>query len=72
MQVPQHHGDLGRRGGVALGYVIAALLLPDVVATLRGLYGADLSGSLSLRPEWWLSGLGIAVAGAVSNLRRDV
>ena len=49
--------------GVALGYLIAALLLPDVAATLRGLYGADVSGTLQLRPSWWLSGLGIAVGG---------
>ncbi len=49
--------------GVALGYLIAATLLPDVAATLRGLYGADVSGTLQLRPAWWLSGLGIAVGG---------
>lgn len=51
--------------GVALGYVIAALLLPDVAATLRGLYGADVSGTLQLRPSWWASGLGIALAGTL-------
>ncbi|MFU8823249.1 FtsX-like permease family protein [Yoonia sp.] len=51
--------------GVALGYVLAALLLPDVAATLRGLYGADVSGNLQLRPVWWLSGLGIAFAGTL-------
>jgi len=49
--------------GVALGYLIAAALLPDVAATLRGLYGADVAGQLSLRPIWWLSGLGIALGG---------
>lgn len=49
--------------GVALGYIIAALLLPDVAATLRGLYGADVSGTLQLRPVWWLSGLAIALGG---------
>ena len=49
--------------GVALGYVIAAALLPDVAATLRGLYGADVAGQLSLRPVWWLSGLAIAMGG---------
>ena len=49
--------------GVALGYVIAAALLPDVAATLRGLYGADVAGQLSLRPAWWLSGLAIAMGG---------
>ncbi|MBY6162992.1 FtsX-like permease family protein [Mameliella alba] len=50
--------------GVVLGYVVAALLLPDVAATLEGLYGAQVSGGLQLRPVWWLSGLGIAVLGA--------
>ncbi|MDP2079613.1 MAG: ABC transporter permease [Pseudotabrizicola sp.] len=49
--------------GVALGYAVAAALLPDVAATLRGLYGADVSGQLTLRPAWWLSGLAIAVGG---------
>ena len=49
--------------GVMLGYTIASLLLPDVAATLRGLYGADVSGSLQLRPVWWLSGLAISVGG---------
>lgn len=49
--------------GVAFGYVIAAFLLPDVAATLRGLYGADVSGTLQLRPVWWVSGLAIAVGG---------
>ena len=51
--------------GVALGYVVAATLLPDVAATLRGLYGADVPGTLSLRPGWWIAGLGIAVAGTL-------
>ena len=50
--------------GIILGYIVASALLPDVAATLRGLYGADVSGSLSLRPQWWLAGLGIAVFGA--------
>jgi putative ABC transport system permease protein len=49
--------------GVALGYVIAGLLLPGVAATLNGLYGADVAGTLQLRPSWWLSGLAIAIGG---------
>ncbi len=49
--------------GVMLGYLIASLLLPDVAATLRGLYGADVAGTLQLRPVWWLSGLAIAMGG---------
>lgn len=49
--------------GVGLGYLIAGLLLPDVAATLRGLYGAEVSGTLQLRPIWWLSGMAIALGG---------
>lgn len=49
--------------GVTLGYLIAAALLPDVAATLRGLYGAEMTGQLQLRRAWWLSGLGMAFAG---------
>jgi putative ABC transport system permease protein len=51
--------------GLVCGYVIAAALLPDVAASLRGLYGAQIPGQLSLRPEWWLAGIGISVAGAI-------
>ncbi|RCW27325.1 putative ABC transport system permease protein [Ciceribacter lividus] len=62
--------------GVALGYLVASALLPDVAATLRGLYGADVPGTLQLRPEWWATGLVIAVAGTLAaagqNLWRAV
>ena len=51
--------------GVGLGYLVAAWLLPDVAATLRGLYGAEVPGSLNLRPGWWAAGLGMAVAGTL-------
>ncbi|WP_405052181.1 FtsX-like permease family protein [Sinorhizobium sp. 8-89] len=51
--------------GVAIGYLIASLLLPGVAATLEGLYGASVPGTLSLRPEWWVSGFAIAVAGTL-------
>jgi len=50
--------------GIGLGYIVAAALLPDVAATLRGLYGATVEGTLTLSPTWWLSGLAIAVLGA--------
>lgn len=50
--------------GVLLGYLVAAALLPDVAATLRGLYGAPLAGGLALRPGWILGGLGMALGGA--------
>jgi putative ABC transport system permease protein len=51
--------------GLVCGYVIAAALLPDVTASLRGLYGAQIPGQLSLRAEWWLAGIGISVVGAL-------
>lgn len=54
---------IGGMAGLALGYLVAAALLPDVAATLRGLYGAPVEGSLVLRPAWFLSGLGMALAG---------
>ena len=49
--------------GVVLGYALAASLLPDVAATLEGLYGARVSGVLHLQPAWWLSGFAIALLG---------
>jgi putative ABC transport system permease protein len=51
--------------GVALGYGIAAALLPDVAATLRGLYGASVPGVLSFDPGWAAAGLAMALAGAL-------
>ncbi|MFC3058388.1 FtsX-like permease family protein [Paenirhodobacter populi] len=53
--------------GVLLGWLIAGALLPDVAATLRGLYGAEVGSGLTLRPVWWLSGLGIAVLGMLAS-----
>ncbi len=50
--------------GVLAGYAIAAALLPDVAASLRGLYGARVPGSLSLPATWWLAGIGISILGA--------
>lgn len=52
--------------GLVLGYLVAAALLPDVAATLRGLYGAPVDGGLSLRPMWFVSGLGMAILGALA------
>ncbi|MEM7319575.1 MAG: ABC transporter permease, partial [Pseudomonadota bacterium] len=51
--------------GIALGYVVAGALLPDVAATLRGLYGAQVDGTLTLRPGWVLTGLAMSVAGTL-------
>ena len=56
---------VGGAVGVALGYGVAAALLPDVAATLRGLYGAEVAGALSIHPAWWLSGIGMALAGTI-------
>jgi putative ABC transport system permease protein len=51
--------------GLVCGYLIAASLLPDVAASLRGLYGAQIPGQLTLRREWWIAGLIISVVGAL-------
>ena len=51
--------------GLVCGYLIAASLLPDVAASLRGLYGAQIPGQLTLKPEWWIAGIVISVAGAL-------
>ncbi|MEM6740223.1 MAG: FtsX-like permease family protein [Pseudomonadota bacterium] len=51
--------------GIGLGYAIAAALLPDVAATLRGLYGAAVPGVLSFDPVWALAGLAMALVGAL-------
>lgn len=52
--------------GLVCGYFIAASLLPDVAASLRGLYGAQIPGQLTLRPQWWLAGVAISVIGAMA------
>jgi putative ABC transport system permease protein len=52
--------------GLVCGYLIAASLLPNVAASLRGLYGAQIPGELTLRPEWWIAGLVISVVGALA------
>ena len=54
---------IGGALGLVLGYVVAAALLPDVAATLRGLYGAPVEGGLSLRPVWIAGGLAMALLG---------
>jgi putative ABC transport system permease protein len=52
--------------GLVCGYLIAAALLPDVAASLRGLYGAQIPGQLTLKGEWWIAGIAISVAGALA------
>ena len=51
--------------GLVCGYFIAAALLPDVAASLRGLYGAAIPGHLTLKGEWWLAGIAISIIGAL-------
>jgi putative ABC transport system permease protein len=51
--------------GLVCGYLIAASLLPDVAASLRGLYGAQIPGELTLKGEWWIAGIVISIAGAL-------
>ena len=52
--------------GLVCGYLIAAALLPDVAASLRGLYGAQIPGELTLKAQWWIAGLVISVAGVLA------
>lgn len=51
--------------GVASGYVLASVLLGNVAASLRGLYGAEVAGQLNLPPQWWVMGIVISLLGAV-------
>jgi putative ABC transport system permease protein len=48
------------------GYFIAGALLPDVAASLRGLYGAQIPGHLTLKPQWWFAGIAISITGALA------
>ena len=57
---------VGGAAGLVCGYLIAASLLPDVAASLRGLYGAQIPGELTLQPQWWIAGLAISVVGALA------
>ncbi|MDD1015464.1 FtsX-like permease family protein [Pseudomonas rubra] len=56
---------LGGLAGVASGYGLAAALLPDVAASVRGLYGAQIAGQLSLPAGWWLAGVLVSILGAL-------
>jgi putative ABC transport system permease protein len=51
--------------GVVCGYFMAVALLPDVAASLEGLYGARLADQLNLETGWWASGIGMAMLGAL-------
>lgn len=56
---------VGGVAGLVLGFFLAGALLPDVAATLRGLYGASVSGQMSLQSEWAAAGLAMALAGTL-------
>jgi len=56
---------IGGTLGLILGFFLAGALLPDVAATLRGLYGAPVDGQMTLQPRWVLAGLAMALAGTL-------
>ncbi|SDT91022.1 FtsX-like permease family protein [Halopseudomonas salegens] len=56
---------LGGSLGIITGYLLANALVGDLVASLRGLYGAQVAGVLALQPSWWLAGLGMSVLGTL-------
>lgn len=56
---------IGGSLGVLSGFVLAGLLMGDVAASLRGLYGAQVAGQLSLGAGWWLAGLGMSLLGTL-------
>ena len=56
---------LGGSLGVLSGFALAALLIGDLSASLRGLYGAQIAGQLSLDALWWFTGLGMSLLGTL-------
>lgn len=56
---------IGGSLGVLSGFALAALLIGDIAASLRGLYGAQVAGQLALNASWWLSGLGMSLLGTL-------
>jgi len=54
---------IGGSAGLIIGFFLAGALIPDVAATLRGLYGAPVDGQLVLRPLWVLTGFAMALGG---------
>lgn len=51
--------------GLLLGFFLAGALLPDVAATLRGLYGAPVTGELTMHPHWVFAGIAMALFGTL-------
>ncbi|WP_417614852.1 FtsX-like permease family protein [Oceanisphaera sp.] len=56
-------GLCGGLAGLVSGVWLAKTLLPDVAATLQSLYGAKVSGTLSLPWHYWLGGMGVTLGG---------
>ncbi len=56
---------IGGTLGLVLGFFLAGALLPDVAATLRGLYGAPVTGQMSLQPDWAAAGIAMALVGTL-------
>ncbi len=56
---------LGGTAGVLTGFSLASLLVGDLAASLRGLYGAQVAGALNLNPGWWMAGLAMALFGTL-------
>ena len=52
------------------GYLIAAYSNPTWQLPLRGLYGAQIPGQLTLRPAWWIAGIAISILGVWPRPRR--
>ncbi|SDT26936.1 putative ABC transport system permease protein [Halopseudomonas xinjiangensis] len=51
--------------GMLTGYLLAGALVGDLVASLQGLYGAEVSAQLNASWSWWLSGLAMSLAGTL-------
>ncbi|OEY67524.1 ABC transporter permease [Marinobacter sp. X15-166B] len=58
-------GLAGALAGLLSGVWLAQTLLPDVAATLQNLYGATVSGTLSLPWHYWLGGVAVSLGGLV-------
>lgn len=56
---------IGGSLGVLSGFALASLLIGDIAASLRGLYGAQVAGQLALDASWWLTGLAMSLLGTL-------
>lgn len=52
--------------GLLAGSLIAAALLPNVAASLHGLYGAQIADHLVLKPAWWIAGFAMSIGGTLA------